>query len=435
MDTKDPKKKPGAVWFLAILFVLCVLCVGRAQLSAQQGGFAMPDAKDMSGIPRPVDDLPNGAISVRLIRGSLSNNLTGRPVDLHIGSKVITVKTDENGRAEFKDLITGTGGATVKASADVDGEHLESQEFPAPTRGGIRLMLVATDPNKKPTPKPAPDAPAVTGPVVIGDQSRFVLQPREEAVDAFYLLDIANNQSVPVNPPTPFVFDMPGGASGTAIMEGSSPQASVKGLQVIVKGPFAPGHTFVQVATELPAEGGSIEIAQRLPANLAQLSVIVKKLGDTTLRSPQLKEQREMPADGEVFIAATGGAVNAGQPIELTVGGVPHHDQTPRRVALALAAVVVLTGVWFATRPVGDASGLAEHRRRLVARREKLFGELTRLEHDHRQGRADARRYAARREDLVAALEVVYGALDDVTERASADREGLAAPLRELGAS
>src|SRR5205085_2626183 len=144
---------------------------------AQPGGFAMPDPKQMSGIPRPVDDLPNGAISVRLIRGSLSNNLTGHPVDLHVGPKVITVKTDENGRAEFKDFITGTAGAMVKATADVDGEHLESQEFPAPTRGGIRLMLVATDPNKKTAPAGAPAAPpaAATGPVVIGSQSRFVL--------------------------------------------------------------------------------------------------------------------------------------------------------------------------------------------------------------------------------------------------------------------
>lgn len=381
----------------------------------------MPDAKEMSGIPRPVDDLPNGAVSVRLIRGSLSNNITDHVVELRVGSKVMTVKTDDAGRAEFKDL---TAGATVKASADVDGEHLESQEFPAPARGGIRLMLVATDPTKQ----AAPAAPAQTGPVVIGDQSRFVMQPREEAVELFYLLDISNNQSAPVNPPTPFEFDMPTGAIGTAIMEGSSPLASVKGLHVTVKGPFPPGHTFVQVAAELPAEDGSIDIAQKLPANLAQLAVIVKKLGDTTLKSPQLKEQREMPAEGDVFIAGTGGAVPAGQPIQLTVSGVPHHSQAPRRVALALAAAIVLAGVWFATRPTGDAAAQAAERKRLIARREKLFGELTRLEHDHRSGRADDRRYAARREELMASLELVYSALDSHdTGPEPADRAGLAA--------
>jgi hypothetical protein len=414
--------KGRTVSFLCVLCFLGVLCAARSE--AQGGGFAMPDPKTMSGIPRPVDDLPNGAISVRLIRGSLSNNLTGRPVDLHVGPKVITVKTDENGRAEFKDFITGTAGATVKATADVDGEHLESQEFPAPTRGGIRLMLVATDPNKKDVPAP----PAQTGPVSIGDQSRFVLQPREEAVDLFYLLDIANNQTAPVNPPTPFVFELPAGASGSTIMDGSSPQASVKGLHVTVAGPFAPGHTFVQVATSLAAEDGSIEIAQRLPANLDQLAVIVKKLGgETTLKSPQLKEQREMPADGDVYIAATGGPVAAGQAIQLRVDGVPHHSQAPRRVALALALGVVLIGVWFATRPTGDAAARAGERARLIARREKLFNELARLDQDRRSGRADERRAAARREELVSALEHIYNALDSHDSPDPAGRAGVAA--------
>ena len=399
---------------------LCVLCA--KPLSAQQGGFAMPDPKTMSGIPRPVDDLPNGAISVRLIRGSLSNNLTGRPVDLHIGSKVITVKTDENGRAEFKDFITGTAGAQVKATADVDGEHLESQEFPAPTRGGIRLMLVATDPNKKDVPA----APAQAGAVSIGEQSRFVMQPREESIEIYYLLDIANSQSVPVTPPTPFVFDMPDGAIGTAIMDGSSPQASVKGLRVTVQGPFAPGHTFVQVATAVPAEDGTLDFAQKLPANLDQLAVVVKKVGETTLKSAQLKEQREMPADGETFIAATGGPVPAGQPIQLTVAGIPHHTQTPRRVALAIALAVILTGAWFASRPAGDETKQAAERKRLIARREKLLNELARLEQDHRGGRADDRRFAVRREELVASLELVYSALDNTDAGPEpADRAGV----------
>ena len=397
------KSDMNAKLFLCVLCLLSVLCA--KPLSAQQGGFAMPDPKQMSGIPRPVDDLPAGAISVRLIRGQLSNNIAGHPVELHIGSKVITVKTDESGRAQFGDL---TPGATVKAIADVDGEHLESQEFPAPSTGGIRLMLVATDPTKRPTP----EAPAKTGAVVVGDQSRFVIQPREEAVEIFYLLDISNDQTVPVNPPTPFAFDMPAGAVGTAIMDGSSPQASVKGLRVTVQGPFAPGHTFVQVASALPAMDGSIDIAQKLPANLAQLAVIVKKVGETTLKSAQLKEQREMPADGDVFIAATGGAVTAGQPIELTVDGVPHHSQTPRRIALTLAAAVVLAGAWFATRPSGDAPAQAAERKRLIARREKLFNELARLEQDHRSGRADVRRYASRREELVVSLEHIYNALE-----------------------
>ncbi len=419
--TKDTKERHGRVRALVILCVLCSLCVlCAARSDAQGGGFAMPDPKQMAGIPRPVDDLPDGSVSVRLIRGQLSNNIAGHPVELHAGGKTTTVKTDENGRAEFK----GLSGSTVKFSAEVDGEHLESREFVAPGRGGIRLMLVATDTTKA----AAPAAPAQTGAVVLGAQSRFVMQPREEGVELFYLLDINNTQSVAVNPPAPFVFDMPDGALGTAIMDGSSPQATVKGVRVTVAGPFEPGHTFVQVAASLPAEDGGIEIAQKFPANLEQLAVIVKKLGDTTLKSPQLKEQREMPADGEVFIAATGGPVTAGQPIQLTVDGVPHHSQAPRRTALALATLVVLIGAWYATRPAGDAAAAVAEHKRLIARREKLLNELARLEQDRRAGRGDQRRHAARREELVSSLEQVYGALDSHDAGPDpADRAGIAA--------
>ena len=63
-----------------------------------------------------------------------------------------------------------------------------------------------------------------------------------------------------------------------------------------------------------------------------------------------------------------------------------------------------------------------------MARREKLFQDLIRLEADHRQGRGDPARYVARREPLLQALEQVYGALDtDDTSPEPADRPGLAA--------
>ena len=378
----------------------------------------MPDPKQMSGIPRPVDDLPKGSISVRLIRGALSNNISGHPVDLNIGGKVTTVKTDEAGRAQFDAVPPG---ATVKATTDVDGEHLESQEFVAPAQGGIRLMLVATDPTKA-------AAPATTGTVVIGPQSRIVIQPREEAADIYFLLDISNAASGPVNTAMPFGFDMPPDAKGCGIMQGSSPQASIAGTRVSVALPFAPGSTFVQVACEVPAATGSVDLEQRFPAPLEQLAVVVKKVGDMTLRSPQIKEQRELPADGEIFIAATGGAVAAGQPLELSVDGIPHHSPAPRRIALALVVAIAIAGAFAASGRVEDAPAKAAERKRLLARRDKLFGELVRLEQDHRNARVDDRRYATRRAEIVTALEQIYGALDgDDTGPEPADRAGLAA--------
>ena len=74
---------------------LCVLCVLFGFSSVARAQFQMPDPKQMSGIPRPVSDLPDGTVSVRLIRGDLSNNITDFPVEMQAGGKSRTVKTDE----------------------------------------------------------------------------------------------------------------------------------------------------------------------------------------------------------------------------------------------------------------------------------------------------------------------------------------------------
>ncbi len=97
----------------------------------------------------------------------------------------------------------------------------------------------------------------------------------------------------------------------------------------------------------------------------------------------------------------------------------------------------MLIGVWATSRPDDDAANRAAERKRLIARREKFFQDLVRLEHDQRGGRVDDRRYAARREELVAGLEHIYGALDDRDSTPDpAGRAGVAtAPLGRLGAS
>ena len=365
----------------------------------------MPDPKQMSGIPRPVNDLPDGSISVRLIRGALSNNITDHPVQLRVGDKTLTVKTDDAGRAQFDKVAPG---ATVKASADVDGEHLESQEFSAPPQGGIRLMLVATDPTKKASAQ----APPVPGHVVIGTDSRIVMEPGDEVVTVYYLLNIVNSAPTPVNPPSVFMFDVPKEAIGTTLMEGSTRQASVQTPRVRIEGPFAPGVTPLQIGFELPASSGEVLVTQKFPADVEHLAVVVKKVGDATLSSPQITRQQEFPVAEGSYIAGTGGKIPAGQVFAIEVGGLPHHSVVPSSIALALAVMMVVGGVWASTRRADETNARAAERKKLLARRDRLFHDLIRLEHDRRNGRADDRRYAARREEIVAALENVYGALD-----------------------
>jgi hypothetical protein len=106
-------------------------------------------------------------------------------------------------------------------------------------------------------------------------------------------------------------------------------------------------------------------------------------------------------------------------------------------VALALAGGIVLIGFWASSRPSDDSASRAVERKRLIARREKLFQDLVRLEHDQRSGRVDDRRYTVRREEIFTGLEHLYGALDD--RESTSDPAGraavAAAPLGPLGAS
>jgi hypothetical protein len=381
---------------LCVFASLAFLCGLSGEAAAQM------DFRQASGIPRPVDDLPAGTVSIRVIRGDLSNPVVNHPVELRVGDEARTQNTDAEGRADF---VVATAG-TLRASTTVDGQRLESQPFPAPGKGGIRMLLVAMDAAAAEAAKNVE-----TGPVVFGRESQFVLEPGDERVTVYYVLQIVNPAKASVNPPAPVRFDVPRAAESATIIEGPEGRAVVNGRAVIVQGPFAPGSTELQVAYSLKAGGGSVEVEQTFPVELEHLAVIVRKLGDATLTSPNIARQQEMPADGNVYIAGAGDrAVPAGQPIRLAITGLPHHSRTPRNIALGLAGVIVLAGL-AALRKAPDPDRQATERKRLTARKEKLLQELVRLEQDHRRGRVDAAQYGERRQELMEALDQVYSAL------------------------
>src|SRR5205814_8163223 len=134
--------------------------------------------------------------------------------------------------------------------------------------------------------------------------------------------------------------------------------------------------------------------------------------------SPTIERQQDFPNEGQVVIGAMGGAIPPRKPIELHLIDLPHHSPIPRYTALTLAGGVLLVGVVVATRKQTVAAVDAE-RKKLVTRREKLFVELVKLERERRGGRSDEK-LAARREELIAQLEHVYGALDDPDHAATA---------------
>lgn len=361
----------------------------------------MMDPKQVAGIPLPVSDVPAGTVTVRVIRGSLSNNIPDQLVELTVDNVPQQQKTAASGRAEFSGLPPG---ARVRAIAVVDGERLESQEFPVPPQGGIRVLLVASDSG-------ANTQPAQVGTVALGDQTRFVFELGDEAINVFNILQIVNTSSTPVTTREPVAFDAPDGASNVSLLNGSNPRAVANGRRVAVAGPFPPGPTLVQFAYSVPYSGASATIEQRMPMSLNQLTVMAQKVGDMTLSAPGITNRREVAAQGDTYIVAQGSGVQQGQALTISFGGLPHRATWPRNLALALASVILVTGAWAGFKGKGQTA--AANRSELEARRDRLFSELVSLE---RQQGADGERsrFAStkRRRQLMSELESIYASLD-----------------------
>jgi hypothetical protein len=373
----------------------------------------MPDVSQMSGMPLPARELANAAVSVRVVRGDLNNNVANQAVELHGAGDVRTATTDENGRALFTGM---TPGSRVHAVTDIDGQRVESQEFAVPASGGVRLVLVArvagaATAGSGSTPPAGTMPGAAAAPVALGGQSRFVLEVGE-TLDVYAPLEIINGQQAPVQPPQPLVFELPTDSRGASVLEGSSPLAKVEGRRVVVSGPFPAGTTQVQFAYQIPYGSSRVVVSQPLPLALPQTSLLVRKLQGMTFSSAQVATQRETVIDDNAYYVASGPALAAGTTLDVQLDGLPHHPAWPRYLALALVALIVAAGVWY-----GFAEGVSRTERErhgLEARREQLFGELVKLEEQHASGRGSGARYEGRRRDLVAQLEQVYAALDEL---------------------
>jgi hypothetical protein len=390
--------------------LLIAALVAQVAPFAGQGG-QMPDPKQISGVPLPVADLPVGTATARVIRGQLTNPIEGQTVELTGAGATKRQTTDASGRATFSSLTPGT---RVKMSVTVGNEKIESQEFDIPPQGGTRVMLVATDAATEgraaEDKKLAEEAP-VKGAVVLGDQSRFVVEVGDDTLNVFNLMQIVNTARRRVDTGGPLVFELPKEAVGAGLMEGSTPNAVAAGNKVTVNGPFQPGVTNLQFGYSLPLGRETVTIDQRMPAQLTQVTVIAQKSPGMGLSSPQLKEHRDMQAEGQDYIVGQGGGVRAGELVSISLSGLPHHPTWPRNIALTLAVVILGAGAWGAVRRQTDVPA-KDRRQRLQARRDSLFAKLTALENERRQGKIDAAAYAAKRETLVSALEDLYAGLD-----------------------
>jgi hypothetical protein len=386
----------------------------------------MPDPSLINGRAIPAADLANGTVTVRVVREAIGNNMPGQHVHVKVGQNTFTATTDAQGRAEFKDLPRG---GDAIADATVEGETLRSQPFNVPTAGGLRVILVAgiakATERKKQEETAAAAAPPVKGTVVFGDNTRTLVQFKDDMLEVYYILEIVNSARARVDIGGPLVMELPKAALGASTIEGSSPSATVSNGRLVVTGPFASGTTAVQVGFRLRYSSDQLTLTQPWPAALQRVIVGVERVDGLRVSSPQFSATNDVPTgDGTIFILGNGPAMAANGTTVVTLSGLPFHSRTPRYVALGLALGIAGLGVWLSTT---GRTGRGEARESLVARRNTLLGQLAQLESKRRAGTIDPASYATRRQRLVSELERLYGELDEAGVGPEGGGEGVAA--------
>lgn len=365
----------------------------------------MPQASQVNGVPLNTPELPAGTVTVRLFRERIGNNVPNHPVTLDGPSGSRKATTDAEGRAEFSGL---TAGEMVRVRADVDGEALQSQEFAVAAQGGTRVALIAgiaaAAARDQSAAAAAAKQPARPGVVVLGNQSRVIIEFQDDNLTVFYILDLVNGARTPIDTGGPLVVELPPDARGTSLLEGSSTLGTLRDGKLVITGPFPPGSTALQIAYQLPWQGSAVELQQTWPVALDDVFVAVEKVGALTVTSPQLSQQQDGQASGQTFIMGVGPRLNPGQPLTLSLNGLPNRTSWLRDLGLGLAGLILAIGAWaaYSARPVRTARVES-----LGSQRESLFGELVKLERRQARDEIDDGSYRARRNELLTEIEQV----------------------------
>jgi len=412
-------------WLCASVTALLLFA---ASLSAHAAG-----EQDMAARPLMVGDLPVGTVTVRVGRGSLTNAAVGAKVEATVRAAgkadKRTEETKADGRATFSGLPVG---AEFQAEVVVDGEHLQTAAFPIPDQGGARLMLVSStgDGEGKAAETAAAANPHAGGhahgegtdeasvagqtsdPSVlhVSNSSKFLIDLREDALAIMENLVLENTsgqifRAGAAGLPIP----LPAGANNTSSIEGGAHLDIAEDATVLLREAIPPANSQgIPVQARLgffvPTAGQStLTIRQPMPFGLDGPLIMVPERSHLTLAAPGLQALAPQADDeGAPMRIYQLASVPRNGVLAITVSGVPRRGGLGKMIAAALVALLVLAVLLGLRRPKGG--------KKSDGRREKLFAELVEVERACRAAGADDVPLAARRAELVAAIEAVDAA-------------------------
>jgi hypothetical protein len=373
-----------------------------------------------TGRATPASDLPKGTleIEVRNAAGQPMTNQSVRLGQIHLtatgadrGVKEQRADTDARGMVRFTDLLTGQENGYV-AVTEHQGLRLSVEPFRMPDAGGMRGQILALRRTSDPSV------------LRLDPRSKLIIDLREEALAVMIGLFFRNVSQEIFDPgPQGLIIPMPDGAVNAQEIEGGEPLEILPGKGVRIRSIIPPDSAASFVSTArygyiLPTDGArTLELKQVLPIALPDPFILVPEKTGLGLEGPGLKPgDDDVDGTGDKVKVFTTNPIAAGGTLALTVTNVPARPRTGRVVASVLCMLLIagaLAGVLFRRGPKAAAAGAG--RDELIARREKLFGDLVELDRERKAG-ADSARSADRRKQLITELETVYRNLAKLEE-------------------
>jgi hypothetical protein len=289
------------------------------------------------------DKLPAGVVEIKVTSAD-GTPIAGQRVELARAKgselQVERADTDATGVARFAKLATGSGHPWA-AVLERDGTRIGSLPFELDDKRGAAGELHL------------PGKTSDLGVLRVADDSRIMLELREDSI-AFLQNLIVENTSDKIFEPGPagLLVPLPDGCTGAEKLPGGANVELKEGTGAIVRTPLPPtsaamGATQVRVGCVIATrETPEVEIVQPMPLGLQGAFAMIPALKDVALSAPGIRPRPSERGDSGVELRTYElDSLAPGQPLRLTVVGLPTRSQAGKWIALALVGLLVGAGI------------------------------------------------------------------------------------------
>ena len=290
----------------------------------------------------PRDGLPAGTVEIRVLTAD-GKPLAGVRVSLARASGGLQIKhadTDASGTARFAELEGGEDGHFA-AVVERDGLRLGTPPFSLEAQRGSAGELRV------------PGRTSELSVLRVSANTRMMVEPHEDSIAFLQNLVVENTSDKIFDPgPRGLLIPLPDGFTGAEKLSGGAEVELKEGAGAILHGLLPPtddpaAAAQIRVGCVLTThETPEVEIIQPMPLGMQGGVAMIPATPTVGISAPGIRPRpAERDDNGNELRMYDLDTVPAGQPLRLTVYGLPTRGQTGKWIAGVLVALLVVAGV------------------------------------------------------------------------------------------